>query len=64
MCTTAEARSQVTAQVQRNVAWGQKHRVQGTPAIFFEDGKRVPGGMSLQGLQRQLQSSAKSTVVE
>jgi thiol:disulfide interchange protein DsbC len=63
-CANSQGNNQVSAQVQRNLAWGQKHRVRGTPAIFFEDGKRVPGGMSLQGLQRQLQSSAKSTVVE
>ncbi len=60
VCANSQANNQVSAQVQRNLAWGQKHRVEGTPAIFFEDGKRVPGGMSLEGLQRQLHGSAQS----
>ncbi len=59
-CTNAQGSGQTSTQLQRNLAWGQKHRVQGTPAIFFEDGKRVPGGMSLEGLQKQLQASAPS----
>ena len=58
-CANTQTNRQAATQLQRNLAWGQKHRVQGTPAIFFEDGKRVPGGMSLEGLQRLLDISGR-----
>ncbi len=43
--------------LQRNVELGRKHRVNGTPALVFEDGKRVPGAMPLEALERQLSLS-------
>jgi thiol:disulfide interchange protein DsbC len=43
--------------LQRNAALGRKHRVNGTPAIVFEDGKRVPGAMSLEQIEKQLVAS-------
>jgi thiol:disulfide interchange protein DsbC len=43
--------------LQRNAALGRKHRVNGTPAIVFEDGKRVPGAMSAEALEKQLVAS-------
>jgi len=46
-----------TSALQRNLAMGQKHRVNGTPAIVFEDGKRVPGAMSAEQLEKQLVAS-------
>ena len=47
--------------LQRNAALGRKHRVNGTPAVVFEDGKRVPGAMPLDQLEKQLVASrAKS----
>ena len=47
--------------LQRNAALGRKHRVNGTPAVVFEDGKRVPGAMPLDQLEKQLAASrAKS----
>jgi thiol:disulfide interchange protein DsbC len=51
------------ALLQRNVAWGKTHRIEGTPAIFFENGKRVPGGMSLAQLQEQLDRSETDKLV-
>ncbi len=45
--------------LQRNAALGRKHKVNGTPALVFEDGKRVPGAMSLGDLEKQLLASAK-----
>ncbi len=59
-CANAQASSQITAQVQRNLALGQKHRVEGTPAIFFEDGKRVPGAMSLDQIEAVLRKTAEN----
>ncbi len=50
-----------TAALDRNVALGRKHRVSGTPALVFEDGKRVPGAMSADRIEKQLvASSAKN----
>jgi thiol:disulfide interchange protein DsbC len=34
-----------SAALDRNVAFGHKHRVNGTPALFFEDGTRKPGAL-------------------
>lgn len=38
------------------VALGQKLRIQGTPAIFFTDGSRIPGAIDLKGLEAKLDS--------
>jgi thiol:disulfide interchange protein DsbC len=39
----------------------RKYRINGTPAIVFEDGKRVPGAMPLEQIEKQLAASrAKS----
>lgn len=47
--------------LQRNTALARKHRINGTPAVVFEDGKRVPGAMSLEQIEKQLLASrAKS----
>ncbi|MCU0930065.1 MAG: DsbC family protein [Burkholderiaceae bacterium] len=48
------------AAIARNVEFGQKHRVQGTPAIIYEDGKRVPGAVSAAEIEKQLAISSKS----
>jgi thiol:disulfide interchange protein DsbC len=39
------------------VALGQKLKIQGTPAIFFKDGSRIPGAIDLQGLEAKLSST-------
>jgi protein-disulfide isomerase len=36
------------------LAFGQSKRIQGTPTIFFEDGERVPGVMSMADFERKL----------
>ena len=43
--------------LQRNVALGKKYRVNGTPALVFEDGKRVPGALPPADVERQLVAS-------
>ena len=48
-----------TSALQRNAALGRKHKINGTPALVFEDGKRVPGAMKLDDLEKQLLASAK-----
>ncbi|SFD81621.1 DsbC family protein [Massilia yuzhufengensis] len=37
-------------------ALGQKLKIQGTPAIFFTDGSRIPGAIDMKGLEAKLQS--------
>jgi thiol:disulfide interchange protein DsbC len=48
-----------TSALQRTAALGRKHKINGTPALVFEDGKRVPGAMKLDDLEKQLLASAK-----
>ena len=42
------------AALQRNVALGRKHRINGTPGLVFEDGKQQPGAASAEVVERQL----------
>ena len=46
-----------TAALDRNMALARKHKVNGTPAIVFEDGKRVPGAMTLEQVEKQFAAS-------
>lgn len=46
-----------TSALDRNVALGKKFRVNGTPSIVFEDGKRVPGAMAPDQVEKQLVAS-------
>ena len=50
-----------TAALERNVELGKKHRVQGTPALVFEDGTRVPGAIPLEQLEKNLAAAAKKS---
>jgi thiol:disulfide interchange protein DsbC len=45
--------------LQRNAALGRKHKVNGTPALVFEDGKRVPGAASMEQLEKMLVAAKK-----
>jgi thiol:disulfide interchange protein DsbC len=38
------------------LALGQKLRIQGTPAIFFADGSRIPGAVDQKTLEAKLAS--------
>ncbi|MES2889661.1 MAG: DsbC family protein [Pseudomonadota bacterium] len=44
--------------LERNTAMGAKHKITGTPSVLFEDGKRVPGAISLEQLEKQLVASS------
>ena len=48
-----------TAAVERNSAFGRKHRINGTPAVLFEDGKRVPGAMPAAEVEKRLAEAAR-----
>jgi thiol:disulfide interchange protein DsbC len=47
------------AALERNVEFGKRHRVQGTPAVVFEDGTRVPGAIPLEQVERTLAAAGK-----
>jgi thiol:disulfide interchange protein DsbC len=40
--------------LERNLALARKHRVNGTPAIVFEDGTRVPGALPAAEVEKRL----------
>ncbi|HEY3046532.1 MAG TPA: DsbC family protein [Polaromonas sp.] len=48
-----------TAAIERNVDFGRKHKITGTPTVFFADGSRVPGAISAQQVEKQLGTAAK-----
>ena len=54
-----DARTSDDVALARNKAFGEKHRVRGTPAVVFEDGTRIPGAMSLEALERRLAAASK-----
>ena len=43
-----------TAALARNAALGRKYKVTGTPALVFEDGKRIPGAMAPADVEKML----------
>jgi thiol:disulfide interchange protein DsbC len=43
-----------TAAIERNIDFGRKHKITGTPTVFFADGSRVPGAISAQQVEKQL----------
>jgi thiol:disulfide interchange protein DsbC len=55
--TPGSISSKCETPIERNLALGQKHRINGTPAIVFEDGTRVPGAMSAEQIEKQLLAS-------
>jgi len=48
-----------TAAIERNLALGSRNRVNGTPAVVFEDGSRSPGALPADQLEIRLVAAAK-----
>ncbi len=48
--------------IDSNIAFGAGFGVQGTPSIIFEDGTLIPGAMSLEAIEQQLQKSHDKVV--
>ncbi|MDQ6685260.1 MAG: DsbC family protein [Pseudomonadota bacterium] len=46
--------------LERNIAFGRKHRINGTPGLVFEDGTRMPGALGAEQIEKQLLSSRAS----
>ena len=43
-----------TSVLDRNLALGKKHKITGTPTLFFENGSRIPGAISAQQVEQHL----------
>ncbi|MFT4191071.1 MAG: DsbC family protein [Comamonas sp.] len=46
------------ATLQRNVAFGRQHKIDGTPTLLFADGQRVPGALGSGQIERLLDAAA------
>jgi len=49
-----------TSALDRNLAMSRKYKVNGTPALVFENGTRVPGAIGVDQIEKQLASGQKS----
>jgi thiol:disulfide interchange protein DsbC len=49
----ADASCDVTA-LQRNIEFGRKHKITGTPTLVFTDGSRVPGAIGAADVEKML----------
>jgi len=47
-----------TAVLERNLALGRKHRVTGTPALVFANGKRIPGALAAEQVRKELAAAS------
>lgn len=43
-----------TTALERNLDFSKKHKITGTPTVFFADGSRVPGALSAQQVEKLL----------
>jgi thiol:disulfide interchange protein DsbC len=55
--TTAAGSCDVTA-LQRNVEFGRKYNITGTPTLIFTNGTRTPGAIPAEQVEKQLAASA------
>ena len=47
--------------LQRNLAFGQKHRIRGTPGLVFEDGRQQAGALNTDQIEKQLVATRQKT---
>ena len=57
----APAGSCDTSALQRNLAFGKKHKITGTPTLIFANGTRVPGAIGAQEVEKRLAEAASDT---
>ena len=43
-----------TSALQRNLAFGKKYKITGTPTLIFTNGSRVPGAIGAQDVEKRL----------
>lgn len=54
----AAAASCDTSAVQRNLAFGRKYKITGTPTLIFANGTRVPGAIGAKEVEKRLAEAA------
>jgi thiol:disulfide interchange protein DsbC len=52
---------QCATPLERNLEFSRKYRINGTPAIVFADGTRIPGAIGAEQIEKQLVASAVAT---
>ena len=57
---TPASASYDTAALQRNLAFGKKHKITGTPTLILSDGSRVPGAIAAADLEKRLTDAASA----
>lgn len=50
----APAEASCDTPIEKNLAFGQKYRITGTPTLVFANGERVPGAVSAEQLEKML----------
>jgi thiol:disulfide interchange protein DsbC len=50
-----------TGAIERNLAFSRQHRINGTPALVFEDGTRKPGALPAAQVEQLLAAAAKKS---
>ena len=58
--TPAKNMGACSTPIARNLAFAQKYRINGTPAIIFTDGTRIPGAINAEQIEKQLVASASA----
>ncbi len=48
-----------TAAIERNLEFGRKHKITGTPTLIFADGQRVPGAINAKQVEELLAAAKK-----
>lgn len=57
---TPAAASCDTAALQRNLAFGKKHKITGTPTLLFANGARVPGAIAAADIEKRLAEASET----
>ncbi|PJI96248.1 thiol:disulfide interchange protein DsbC [Acidovorax sp. 69] len=57
----ATAASCDTSALQRNLAFGKKHKITGTPTLIFTNGTRVPGAIGAQEVEKRLAEASSES---
>jgi thiol:disulfide interchange protein DsbC len=50
-----------TTALDANTEMGRKYKVQGTPAVVFEDGTRAPGAIPAAQIESRMAAAAKKS---
>lgn len=50
-----------TAVLERNLEIGRKYKINGTPAVVFEDGTRSPGALPVDRLEERMKEASKKS---